>query len=226
MIILRVQGNARGTATSSPISVTLARIPTRGNILILCFAGFNNTSPAPSVSRITQTGVYWILAKTSAYAPQGLEAEVWVGVVGEKPSTSISVAVTYSGSLSAVVDVCEYSGLPTSSFVDVSASANSGGASTYPSTGSAITTQAPDLWIGCVNAYGSAETGASNGFTFLDGVLFNSVVSCSYLEKIVSARGAATSTLSPTQDFYWCGCIVAFSSLHTILGGALSNVTA
>jgi hypothetical protein len=170
--ILRVQGNARGTTSdsSSSLSVTMASAPTNGNLLILCI-GLNDGS----VTSIIQTGVNWSTGgaglQQSENASGAYTAEIYAGIVGSGASTSITINV--SPSSYAVADVCEYSGLALSGFLDKTATSYTAGYTTTTHTGTtATTTQANELWIGVTVEYG-AQSAPTNGFTLLDGASYD-----------------------------------------------------
>jgi hypothetical protein len=205
LAILRVQGNARGTGGGNPltvINVALASNPTAGNLLILV------SGAGGSISSISGGGVTtWTLQVADT------NREIWAGLVDAAPSVNIVVNYTASGWTYGVVDVCEYSGLASSSWLDKTASFTG----TYTNAGSsrqtgttANTTQNDELWIGVMGGAGSTGTldTPQNGFTLLDGA--STVWSVAYLEKIVSATGAAYS-----------GATVVTSALN--LGGAIAT---
>jgi hypothetical protein len=210
MAIARVQGNARGTASNSnTVSVTLSSTPTNGNLLIAVI-GIRTINI--NVSSIAQTGVTWTkqVSKNNWDEGQNLDVEIWAGVVGSGASTNITI--TLSGSASnAVADVCEYSGLPTSGFLDKTATNK--GLSAYPDTGTTATTSwADELWIGATNTQGGDQSNPTNGFTLLDGITYAYALSVGYLEKIVSSTGTANSGTTTPAGNYWVGCIATFGS--------------
>jgi hypothetical protein len=210
--IIRVQGNARGTATSgSTIAVTLGAAPTSGNVLIAVYGAVVN--PATTVSSITQTGVTWT-QKTVKLHNNYYESEIWLGVVGAGASTSVTLSL--SGSIPAtyavVADICEYYGVATTT----DKTATNGGGSVYPDTGTtANTTQATELWIGGTVLSSYTQSTPTNGFTLLDGAL-TGYTSTAYLEKIASAIGTANSGTTGAASGQWSGCIATFKALTAV----------
>jgi flagellin-like protein len=209
--IQQVHGPARGTSTSSTITVTLSNTPTSGNKLVAVIGTYRTySSTARTVSSITETGVTWA-KQTSESDSSGndvRDVEIWLGTVNSGASTSISI--TLSGSPNgAVADVCEYSGLASSPLDRTAGTDNSG---TSTSTGTTTTTaQSSELWIGGIIVEGnSAQTSPTNGFINRDGATYNSGMSLSYLEKIVSATGTANSGTTISTSSYWNGCIATF----------------
>jgi hypothetical protein len=214
MAITRIQGPARGTSTTTTISVTLSGTPVNGNVLVACIGGNPDTTTA--VQSITQTGVTW---SPVVGVSQYMTAEIWVGIVGSGASTSVSITLTASVA-GAVADICEYSGLVTVSPVDKSNSAYDNGSPTSGLTGTtATTTQADELWVGIV-CTGQVQSTPLNGFTLLDGAVSN-YTSVSFLEKIVSATGTANSGTSWTGGYSCAGCIATFKAS----GATLKTVT-
>jgi len=210
LAITRVQGNARGTSTSNSISVTMGSTPTSGNILVATI-GIKDLNTYRTVSSISQTGCSWTrqVSKTS-YSTDYFDVEIWFGVVSSGASASITITLTGTATCS-VADVCEYSGVLTTGFLDKTASAT--GYSNTPQTGTtATTTQANELWIGStIVRVGAAQSNPANGFTLLDGTNYSSM-SLAYLEKIVSSTGQASSGTSTASTWDWAGCIATFKA--------------
>jgi hypothetical protein len=200
-----VHGNDRGVwSTGATLVVTLANTPTNGNILVCCIA--HNNDGTEHVTGITQTNVVWTEQKSNEVG--GLvSAYIWYGIVSAGASTTVTI--TFSANpYAAVADICEYSGMLTTGFLDKTASA-SGGSNTAVVTGTtATTTQAVELWIGIGSLNWMAQTTPQNGFTLLDGAAGTS--SCAYLEKIVSSTGTASSGTTGADANYWAGCMATF----------------
>ena len=211
-----INGYARGitTSTSQKSLVTvLQQTPVSGNMLILTYG----TYKGGAITSVTQTGVTWTLQKaTVAYGV--MDIEIWAGVVGNGASTSITVSWTYAASGGAVVDVCEYSGLLTSNFLDKTASA-SGNSATLATGTTALTSQAEELFVGAIFTSNSIpnQGKATNGFTLLDGVHYALGIdgSLGYLEKISSVAETASSTVTASSTF-WGGCIATFKASSSI----------
>lgn len=206
MAITRVQGNARGTASfTDTINVTLSQAPANGNLLIAVIGGISSDK---IVSSISETGVTWTKQVSNLYASY-YDVEIWAGVVGSDASANITVSCSGSENYW-VADVCEYSGLLTSGFLDKTATNQ--GFSASPNTGTtATTTQNDELWIGGIINYGdSGQSSPTNGFTLMDGALFGQM-ELGYLEKIVSAIGEATTGVTIVIQS-WAGCIATFKA--------------
>jgi hypothetical protein len=207
--IVRVQGVARGTSTSSSVSVTMGATPTQGNVLIATVSSSMYPSGPATVSSITQTGVTWTKQANNAYNSEW-DAEIWYGVIGSGASTSVTITLSATANYGAVVDICEYSGLNTTTFLDKTAT--NGGSSTTTDTGTtATTTQANELWIGAITTNLRYQSAPTNSFGQFDGNEYSNIGSV-YLEKIVSSTQAANSGTTPSSSAYYSGCIATFKA--------------
>jgi hypothetical protein len=182
--------------------------PTTGNALVATMISYGD--PVATVASITQTGVTWTLQVAKTHDTDNvLRCEIWYGVVGSGASNSLTVNLSSQAQYGAVVDVCEYSGLMTSGFLDKTATASGWGSSTSTGT-TATTSQANELWIGCtIHMY--PQPSPQNGFTLLDGAKYT-WVSNAYLEKMVTATGQAYSGTVPGLNTDWVGCIATFKA--------------
>jgi len=239
MAITRVQGNARGTGTggtSFPVAATLSGAPVAGNILVLTGLGVNTSSTGDAyyvyINSITQTNVTWTkqvgkrCTATEGASPTGIYTEIWYGVVGASAGVTVTAnyvaaAATTNGG---IIDVCEYSGLLTSGFLDQTATNVSLNSTTLSTGTTGNTTQNDELWIGATGGAGalSATTQSSptNGFTLLDGADLNISgyhQSLGFLEKIVSSTGTANSGTTAATAVDSACCIATFKA--TAAGG-------
>lgn len=210
--ITRVQGPARGTTTSSSISVSMTSTPTEGNLLIatvgLAYYEWE------SVSSITQTNVVWTRQVYNQYA--SVYVAVWTGVVSASAGKDITITLSGAPDYGGVADVCEYSGLLTSGFLDVAATAQSD-SGTSSSTGTTSTTSQDDeLWVGATVFGGDiSQSTPTNSFTLLDGENYGSALSIAFLEKIVDSAGTANSGTTGSGSGNWIGCVATFKASYT-----------
>jgi hypothetical protein len=187
-------GYAKGTSATATLTVNLQQAPVSGNLLVACIAMCSGSNIA--VSSISQTNVTWTEQKKvyTAYA----ETLIWAGVVSASAGTAITVNLASAPSYGSIADVCEYSGLLTTGFLDKTASWT--GVSPNALTGTtATTTQATELWIGATVIAGAdcpQQATPLNSFTLLDGTRYGSYLTISYLEYIASATGTANSGAS------------------------------
>ena len=206
--ITRVQGNTRGVyASGSSFTVTQSSTPTSGNLNVLTITARVGSGVPATVKSISQTGVVW--SKVTNAGSGAIDVEIWAGVVGSGASASITVTLTGIVG-TAVANVCEYSGLTTSSYLDVTASTF--GSSTASDTGTtATTTQANELWVGSTGDVTATQSTPTNGFTLLDGTATGST-SNAFLEKIVSSTGTANSGTTLSSSNAWVGVIATFTA--------------
>jgi hypothetical protein len=208
---VRVQGNARGTSgASNTVSVTMGDTPIEGNILVATI-GTRYTSSVRTVSSIAQTGVTWTKQintnwSTGAY----LDSEIWFGVVGSGASTSITVTLSNTAT-AAVADVCEYSGIFTSNFLDKTAT-NGSSSTTAPNTG--ITDQTSQTIELCIGSTVATLEQTGGDLTF-DGALYGGSVSVGYEEEITTSQQTVYLTTTTADSTQFAGCIATFKSLDT-----------
>jgi hypothetical protein len=139
-----------------------------------------------------------------------MENSIWFGVVGDGASTSVTVNLSGSAISGATANICEYSGILTTGFLDKT-SYNDGNGGTADTGTTDTTTQNEELWIGNITGmYGYSQGTPTNGFTLLDG-FYELPISQGYLEKIVSSTGAANAGDSGIAT-YWGGCIATFKA--------------
>jgi hypothetical protein len=222
MTIARVQGNARGTSNNSTTcSVTLGQTPQSGNVLVACIAVSISTGQALSVSSISQTNVTWTRQVNYNNPTYWNDVEIWLGVVGSSASSSVTVNLNIAPNYGCTVDICEYSGVATSNFLDQTATNIAYGQ--YPNTGTtSITTQANELWVGLCAQGNYGTSSPTNGFALLDGATNMGGMVVSYLEKIVSTNGAASSGVTiGAGSTWWFGCIATFKAS----GGGNQEIT-
>ncbi len=206
----------------------MGQTPTSGNVLIAVIGTQRSSSSTErTVDSITETGVSWgsssqIDEHSSSPASN---VEIWFGIVSSGASPSISIALSGSADGGAVADICEYSGIATTSYLDRTQVNTATTTPTSTGTTALATTQPYELWIGGITVGAArAQSGATNGFTLLDGVAYSST-SVAYLEKIVSATGTAYSGTTVSPATRYAGCIATFRAAHAIsLTPATGNV--
>jgi hypothetical protein len=208
MAIALVSGNDRFTGTTGPAAGTLANTPIQGNILIATISA-NITTQYVTVTGITQTNVTWSEA-VQANAAYTLKCAIWFGVVGANASKNVSVGFNQNCN-GIVVNITEWGGILTVNPVDKTAANPYGSTSTATSTGTtAATTQANELWVGCICAYLQSQATPTNGFTLLDGSYTDGQeISDGHLYKIASTTGTANTGTTITSS-YNHGCIATF----------------
>lgn len=210
MAISRVQSaSALSAGSTTSLAVTMGSTPTNGNFMVAIIA--TNGGTTGRVSSIAQTGATWVKAVDVASA--SCTVDIWYAE--NISSAGTGVTINYVASLLNNAIVLEYSGIATSSSLDVTAS-NTG---TYPGTAdsgtTATTAQANELWIAGLDdvQFPSGTWNApSNSFTEIveaANIFLNLVGE----EKIVSATGTANTSAgrgSAPLSGNWAGAIATF----------------
>jgi len=208
--ITRVQGNVKGSWSSgTSFGIALSSAPGNGDTLVAVIGTDSNSGGvSTSVNSISETGATWTRA-VSKFNGSYMTVEIWYAL--NVSSASQSITVNLSGSPGwAVADICEYSGILTSSALDVVASNSGSGYTT--DTGSTITTsQGIELWVGGTDEYAVSQSNPTHGFVVLDGTLNRD--SLAYLENIVTSTGTANSGTSTTLSGAWSGAIATFKGI-------------
>ena len=178
--------------------------------MLFSIIGTISSTNTVTISSITESGVTWTLqsSKSSLQSGYYYDVEIWAGVVGSGASTSITIAISGVADNGAYADVCEYSGVLTSNFLDQIA-INAGTGTTATTGTTSTTTQANELWIGAIISSNGGFTPAENGFSLLTSVGENEA----YLQKIVTTTGTASTGLTIAgSGSGWVGCIATFIS--------------
>lgn len=147
-----VQEKAVASASTNSQAGTLGATPTQGNVIIL----MSESEGSTNITSITQTNVTWtkVAESTASTAPH---CEIWKGVVGASPGTSITVA--YSGTAFCGWTAMEWSGIDGT--LDQSAVA------TNVSQGSYIPTITPTVSDALVISGGAETTWGGDFSTFI-----------------------------------------------------------
>jgi hypothetical protein len=188
------------TTPTPRISVTLDFAITEGNLIYTAVA-IDKDSGA-----ITPPSGYTLIHDFRATAAEGASIASAYKVAGPSESTTITWSWVNNTSRGAQAAAVEYSGLATSSPLDVKAEADSGTtAVTSQTTGTtAATTQADELAIAMMGSDSSSNTSTgrawSNGFVeFLWANVSSGNPGLSVADKILTATGAQESTFSTTD---------------------------
>jgi hypothetical protein len=227
-----VQGPYQGIDDSnySTISVTLGAAPANNDFLVACIVTLGTTvGTFTTVSSITQPGVVWTqllppveyFTSTSRY----MVLEVWGGVVGPGAGTLATVNLSGFPDNGAVADICEWSNLLTSGFLDQTGSVNTTGSSTNGPTGitSGPTSQAVELVCGfnfAINGNPMTVSNPQNRFTQLDGIESNPTGGInfviSYLVLVTSSQSVYSSGVTINVASNNIGAIVTLKATPII----------
>ena len=198
-----VQVKSAVAVSGSSISVTFTAVQTAGNLNVVSVMWGNTTSSVSSVTDSKGNSYALALGPTRV---TGLSSAIYYAKNIAAGSNTVTVNFSPSAAFPNV-NVLEYSGLSTTSPLDVAAGAT--GSGTTANSGSATTTSASELIFGAGNPT-SSFTAAGSGF--------NNRVINSYggiaEDRIVSSTGSynATATLSSGT---WVMQMVAFRASGT-----------
>ena len=222
---------AVGSSAATSFTVALTA-PAAGNTLIAIIA--TRSSSASAVTGIANSngaGLTWTRAVQTAPSTT-TTTEIWYAPVVAGAGTTVTINL--SASLYAAAVIGEYSGLFTSSPMDVTANTSNSSSNTSPSTGTtATTTQANELWIGGIglsratyslsavtNSFASPNNAASGGG--------NSGARAYLLDRFVTATGTANSGGTTTSS-RWSGAVATFKTVTpttlALAGTAAGNYT-
>lgn len=222
MAIARVQTATPAAAQSvTSQTLTFGSALTPGNLVAVATALNNAGSSALLPS--SDTGIRWF--STSKYDntnSNGCILSVSFGVVCGSGITSVTVSDAGAGTIAAVG--AEYSGGVSVLDRYAESGGNPSGGITVGTTGT--TTQANELWVGAVGCRGNVTfSSPGNGFSIVSSVgttaANSSDRSVCLLEKIVSATGSASFTLSSNAGNGFAGIVAALRAEAT--GGGESK---
>ena len=220
-----------GTTTTNTLTITQANTPTSGDLNILTIS-IADTAGA-TVSNIIQTGVTWTHQVTSP-TEKNRHTEIWAGPIVSGATTTIVVTLTSAPSAVAIANVCEFSGLATSGFLDQTAGDNGNSAAADSGT-TGTTQQAVELLVASIGsgkatqslpAPGSQGT-PSSGWTLYDGETASSHANNanSFVYDVVSSTGTYESEINLSASVAWNGCIATFEAATTTTTTATTSPT-
>lgn len=204
---------AGGTGTSSNVSATWPTATTAGNLLVAVVAHYNGTGTI-------NMPVGWVLAHRQDYA-SSTAISVAIYYKANAASESGSVSVNTSASLGGMsLVLLEYSGMATSSVVDVVAGNTLSSATTSMSSGTtAVSSEQGRLVVAAhANSSNIAYNNHTNSFVEQEerGQSNGTTVSVS---QLIRAAGSATaSTTASSASTTGVGAIVVFKTTHVPAG--------
>ena len=207
--IAYVQGNSvdPNTMSASSASVKFNSAQTAGNLNVVAVGWGSNTSGLVSSVTDTKGNTYMLAVGPITAAVAGSGSIYYAKNIVAAAAGTNTITVAFSPAVGVPdVRIAEYSGLSTTSPVDVVAA--SSGTGTLSSSGSVTTTNANDLLLGSNNTT-TGSSGPGTGFTQRIITGFNGNI---LEDEIVSTTGsyAATAPLSPSGS--WIMQLVAFKA--------------
>ncbi len=190
-----------GTSTTGTITIPATHA---GNLLVVVIGGIDQTAGASNV-KLGTTAMTKAVGGINTGGPQSIE--IWY--LANIPAGQTTVTYTYGSAVDNGAVVAEYSGIATTSPLDVTASNVTSGASATLSTGTtANTAAANELWIG---AFGDNTTGtfaAPTGGTFYNQTAGNGS-QIGLADSTTNSAGPATMGCTGAND-WWAGAIAVF----------------
>jgi hypothetical protein len=212
-----VTGNAKAcSATSCAVSLSSTN---PGDLIVLALFVVNSTS----VSSVgdTQGNQYLLIGSPQTWSPKNYVERLYYAK--NIQGGADTVTVTLSGSKYMEVRAYEYSGLDTSSPLDVSATPHTGTSSSTGTTGTLTTTNANDLLFGFFHSDGDTTNTAGAGFTgrtfSIDGYPLGE-------DQNVSAISSYSATMNFSPAANYVGFLVAFKAAGGGGGGGAPNISA
>ena len=207
------------TTASNTLATTIPST-TAGNCLIVCVGSFNNLAQA-SISGITLGGLADNFAQAVAgHSTNGSsgfnDAFVWCdpNCSGGKTSVVISGTDVRVDIADGGVVIYEVSGLAASSVVDKTSNGGAGTGTAWFSGTTATTTQANELWVGCVCS--------DPGISTLPGTPWNNTENTGNFaaagQQVVSSTGTAVYNGTQSSSSVWVAVVA------TLNGAATSTV--
>jgi hypothetical protein len=199
-------------SNTSVSSLSISHTSTAGNFLVATVGVESTADNTAAVSSITDTaGNNWIKA-VRGYGNAGASSrvEIWYAA-NAQAVTSITINLTTPDDL--VSNISEYSGVASSSPLDVAAGNTSGATSTSAATPSITTTSANDLVIASTSwATTATTTGAGAPYTSLTQVAntFPKKISPAY--RVLASAGATNAAWTLSTSAISGNAIVAFKA--------------
>jgi RHS repeat-associated protein len=187
-------------------TTTLSANTTKGDTVVVIVSTWP-VSPVVSVSSISGGGVgTWHLGKASSTTTVGDE-EIWYGYANTGGAAAITVNMS-AGTTQVGTQVIEYSGVASSSPIDVTNSA-SGSSSTTVNTPSLTTTAAGDLIVDAANAYDNISASPASPWVDYVGPTYGGSPWTPITTRVVGATGTYSTSWSQSPAGPWVSVGIA-----------------
>jgi len=203
-----------GAGTSS-LAITVSAAAS-GNFLVVVVGNRANTTTLRTVSSITCTNATaWSEQKMNSESTHYTRVAIWASTVSGTSGTTVTVALS-GNAIIIEATVMEFSGVLTSSYLDVSAT-NSG--TTNPTntavTGTSVVNDEVFVCgVLCWHTATDPQSGPYNGYSLLGGVDYSrssaNYTSTAALYKVVSSKQTSWSGTNVTAVSTWIACIASF----------------
>jgi hypothetical protein len=189
--IAYVQGNyATPQSSQSSVAVPFTAAQQQGDLNVVV-VGWNDSTATIGTVSDSSGNVYQLAVGPTVYSGAATQAIYYAANIVGAAANANTVTVTFNGSAAAAdIRILEYSGIATTSPLDVTAAAT--GSSTSASSGAATTTNANDLIFGA-DLTADTTYGAGSGFTSRMITVPDSDIA---EDQIVTATGSYSATAS------------------------------
>jgi hypothetical protein len=216
-------GTPSGTNTTKAAVMAAAQQAGSLNVVVINYGALFPATLTQVVSGVADTKTNTYAASTSVQTYTDPSGNVGALVVWAAPNIASATAgantvtVTMNGAVSFfIIGVLEYSGMATSSPVDVTVS-NTGSGTVTATTGPVSTTNANDLLIGGF----SMIDGASAAVTYTSRIVQYTLL---VEDLIVSSTGSQTATGTSASTNGWAAQLVAFKAAGSGGGGGKGSL--
>lgn len=201
----RVQSVVLNNGTSTSGTVTIAATKA-GDLVVVVIGGIDSTVGASNVKLGTT-----VMTKAVGGINTGGPQDISIWYLANVAAGQTTVTYTYGSAVDNGAVVAEYSGVATTSPLDVTASNLTSAASATLSTGTtANTAAANELWIG---AFGNNTNTAFTGVTGTGASLYNQTAAntsqVGLADSLTNSAGPATMGCTGAND-WWAGAIAVF----------------
>jgi hypothetical protein len=199
--------NAVPSTAKTSVTVTYTSAQTAGDLNVVAIGWYNTTTTISSVTD-SKGNSYLLAAGITSSTPAGSLAIYYAPNIASSSAASNTVTVTFNTSSSYPdVRIAEYSGVNTTSPLDVTSASSSSANATSSTSGFVTTTNANDLLVGAnyvTNTTNSAGTGYTKRvITSPDGDILE--------DRVVTSTGSYSATAN-TASGAWVMQMAAFEA--------------
>ncbi len=202
--IALVQHASKDAGTTTAASLVFNSNNTVGNWIGVCIRGGNSSSQVFTVTD-SQGNVYK-LAKQIGFTASQVTLAIYYAENIQSGVNTVTVSMTVSGPLRFAI--LEYSGVLTSSSLDVAAGAT--GTSTSPNSGNLTTTASGELLLGAVATTNSGTFTAGSGYGIKEFVPSEPNTKLIAEDRIQAAAGTASASASISASDTWGAILATF----------------
>ena len=197
-----VQANGASIPAQTTNAVTFTSAQTAGDLNVAVVSWKSSTATVTSVTD-SRGNTYALAVGPTTSTGNTQQSIYYAKNIVSAAAGANTVSATFSTAIASELRVLEYSGINTTAPLDVTATAT--GTGTIANSGNATTTNANDLLVGA--AYMQINSVVGAGYTqrlLVDGDMVE--------DRIVSATGSYSATVSQSSSGYWIMQLAAFKA--------------